>query len=118
MAKTNAKKYLSDERFARLEESLQQALEHVSGERNDLRTTVLPVPPMKKRKKNYVSDEEFAEITSALERTIEHARGERKDFRTTIWLKPTIDKQGNLQPRRAVMLNPQTPKSSEENTNE
>lgn len=44
-------KYLSDERFARLEGSLQQALEHARGERHDLRTTTLPAPPkpMKKR---------------------------------------------------------------------
>ncbi len=39
------KKALSQERFARLETSLQQALQHARGERRDLRTTVLPAPP-------------------------------------------------------------------------
>ncbi len=44
-------KFISDEEFAELKESLQQAIEHARGERHDLRTTVLPAPPkpMKKR---------------------------------------------------------------------
>src|SRR5262245_39836931 len=44
-------KYMSEERFADLEESLQQALQHARGERHDLRTTVRAAPPkpMKKR---------------------------------------------------------------------
>ena len=43
-------KYLSAERFARMEESFNEALQHVRGERQDLRTTILPAPlkPMKK----------------------------------------------------------------------
>ncbi|NOT61085.1 MAG: hypothetical protein HOP19_12775 [Acidobacteria bacterium] len=72
----------------------------------------------KTKAKKYVSDEEFARIELALEQVIQHARGERNDFRTTIWFRPTIDKYGNVQPRRAVMLNHQMPKRSEENTNE
>lgn len=39
------KKALSHDRFARLETSLQQALQHARSERHDLRTTVLPAPP-------------------------------------------------------------------------
>ena len=38
------KKTLRQERFARLETSLQQALQHARGERYDLRTAVLPAP--------------------------------------------------------------------------
>jgi putative transcriptional regulator len=44
------KKYMSDERFAELMESLQQAVEHARGERNDLRTTVWPAPPKPMKK--------------------------------------------------------------------
>ena len=43
-------KYMSEERFAELEESLQQALQHARGERHDLRTTVLPAPPKPMKK--------------------------------------------------------------------
>lgn len=48
------KKYLSDERFAELMESLQQAVEHARGERHDLRTTVLPAPPKPMKKSEIV----------------------------------------------------------------
>ena len=54
MSDKKSGKYLSDERFARLEESLQQMLEHVSGERDDVRTTVLPVPPKPMKDKEIV----------------------------------------------------------------
>jgi DNA-binding MurR/RpiR family transcriptional regulator len=37
-------KYMSDEDFSELQESLTQALQHARGERNDLRVTVLPKP--------------------------------------------------------------------------
>jgi putative transcriptional regulator len=45
------KQYMSDEDFAELMLSLEQALQHARGERHDLRTTVLPAPlrPMKKQ---------------------------------------------------------------------
>ena len=38
-------KYISDEEFSELKESLGQALQHARGERDDLRVTVLAVPP-------------------------------------------------------------------------
>lgn len=38
-------KYMSDEAFGELTESLHQALKHARGDRTDLRTTVLPAPP-------------------------------------------------------------------------
>lgn len=37
--------YMSDETFSELKESFEQVLQHVRGERNDLRKTVVPVPP-------------------------------------------------------------------------
>ncbi|MGH9845113.1 MAG: helix-turn-helix domain-containing protein [Blastocatellia bacterium] len=43
-------KYISDDEFAELKESLQQAIEHARGERHDLRTTVLPAPPKPMKK--------------------------------------------------------------------
>jgi len=39
------KAHMSDEVFLELIESLEEALQHARGERTDLRTTVLPVPP-------------------------------------------------------------------------
>ncbi|HWQ32554.1 MAG TPA: helix-turn-helix domain-containing protein [Blastocatellia bacterium] len=36
---------MKKERFARLQKSLEQALEHAEGRRHDLRTTVVPAPP-------------------------------------------------------------------------
>ncbi len=36
--------YMSDETFNELKESLEHILQHVRGERNDLRMTVLPAP--------------------------------------------------------------------------
>lgn len=47
-------KYMRDERFAELEESLQQALEHARGERHDLRTTVRIAPPKPMKKTDIV----------------------------------------------------------------
>src|SRR2546428_2657235 len=47
-------KYISDEEFAELKESLQQAIEHARGERHDLRTTVLPAPPKPMKKSEIV----------------------------------------------------------------
>jgi putative transcriptional regulator len=45
--KTGKKRYMSDENFALLQQSLTEVLEHVEGKRNDLRTTTvaLPAPP-------------------------------------------------------------------------
>jgi antitoxin component of MazEF toxin-antitoxin module len=41
-----SKKYMSEENFNLLVESLNQAIEYERGERNDLRVTVMPVPPL------------------------------------------------------------------------
>ncbi len=83
-------KYLSDERFAQLEESLNQALQHARGERNDLRTTVLPAAPrpMKKseivklRKQLNYSQAIFARALNVSVKTVqawEQGRREPKD---------------------------------------
>ena len=36
---------MSDEAFSELVESLEQAIQHARGERDDLRVTILPAPP-------------------------------------------------------------------------
>ena len=46
--------HMSDERFARLEESLSQAVQHAQGKRHDLRTTTLPAPPRPMKKHEIV----------------------------------------------------------------
>jgi len=38
-------KYMSDETFAELKESLEQVLQYTRGERDDLRVTIVPAPP-------------------------------------------------------------------------
>jgi putative transcriptional regulator len=48
------KKYMSDETFSELTESLTEALQHARGERSDLRTTTLPAPPPSLSKKQIV----------------------------------------------------------------
>jgi len=55
-----AKKYMSEEAFGELTESLNQALAHARGERSDLRTTVLPAPP------HPMSREEIVELRAGL----------------------------------------------------
>ena len=54
------KKYMSDEEFARLEESLNEALQHARGERHDLRKTVR-ARPVKKARINIMLDEDIIE---------------------------------------------------------
>lgn len=44
MKKSKSKKYMSEENFNLLVESLNQAIEYERGERNELRVTVLPAP--------------------------------------------------------------------------
>ena len=44
-AQPRAERYMSEDAFSELTESLNQALEHARGDRTDLRTTVLPAPP-------------------------------------------------------------------------
>ncbi len=60
------KKYLSDERFAELMESLQQAVEHARGERNDLRTTVWPAPPKPMKKREIIKLRQQLNLPQAL----------------------------------------------------
>lgn len=48
--------YTSDEEFAELKASFQQAIEHARGERHDLRTTVLPAPPKPMKKHEIVGE--------------------------------------------------------------
>ena len=48
------KKYMSDETFSELTESLTEALQHARGERSDLRTTTLPAPPPQLSKREIV----------------------------------------------------------------
>jgi len=59
-ASGRVKKYMSDETFSELTESLGQALAHARGERSDLRTTVLPAPP------HPMSREEIVELRAEL----------------------------------------------------
>lgn len=47
-------RHMNDARFARLEESLSQALQHAQGRRHDLRTTTLPAPPKPMKKDEIV----------------------------------------------------------------
>jgi putative transcriptional regulator len=49
------KKYMSDERFAELQGAMQEVLEHVRGERHDLRTTVLAAPPKPMKKQEIIA---------------------------------------------------------------
>jgi len=60
------KKYLSDDRFAELMESLQQAVEHARGERNDLRTTVIPAPPKPMKKREIIKLRQQLNLPQAL----------------------------------------------------
>lgn len=62
--KVKAKKeeHMSDETFGSIMESLGQALEHARGERHDLRTTRLELPPAPKP----LSADEIAEIRHRL----------------------------------------------------
>lgn len=79
MKKTGKTKGLSPERFARLEESLQQALEHARGERHDLRTTILPAPPkpmkrqeiIKLRQRLNYSQAVFARVLNVSVKTVQ-----------------------------------------------
>src|SRR5215210_4870924 len=48
------KKYMSDETFSELTESLNEALQHARGGRSDLRTTTLPTPPPQLSKREIV----------------------------------------------------------------
>ncbi|MFN7948392.1 MAG: BrnA antitoxin family protein [Blastocatellia bacterium] len=58
--KKRKRKYLSAEDFARLEESLNEALQHARGERHDLRKTVRE-RPVKKTRINICLDEDIIE---------------------------------------------------------
>lgn len=60
------KKDMSDERFAELEESLNQALQHARGERNDLRTTILPAPPRPMKKQEIIQLRQALNYSQAL----------------------------------------------------
>ncbi len=59
-------KCLSEERFARLEESLRQAAQHARGERHDLRTRVLPAPPKPMKKHEIVKLRQQLNLSQAL----------------------------------------------------
>jgi putative transcriptional regulator len=73
------KKYMSDEDFGELKESLAQALGHARGERHDLRTTVLPAPPRPMKKAEIVklrqslnySQAVFARVLNVSVRTVQ-----------------------------------------------
>jgi len=73
------KKYMSEEDFAELKLSLEQALQHASGERRDLRTTVLPAPPrpmkrheiVKLRQQLNLSQAVFAGVLNVSLRTVQ-----------------------------------------------
>src|SRR5581483_11261666 len=60
------KKYIGDEEFAELRLSVEQALQHARGERNDLRTTVLPVPPRPMKKQEIIKLRQALNYSQAL----------------------------------------------------
>jgi putative transcriptional regulator len=60
------KKYMSDEDFAELKLSLEQALQHASGERHDLRTTTLPAPPKPMKKQEIVKLRQQLNLSQAV----------------------------------------------------
>jgi putative transcriptional regulator len=60
------KKYMSDEDFAELKLSLEQALQHSRGERHDLRTTVLPAPPKPMKKEEIVKLRQQLNLSQAV----------------------------------------------------
>ncbi|MGH9754221.1 MAG: helix-turn-helix domain-containing protein [Blastocatellia bacterium] len=59
-------KYMSDERFAQLEESLQQVLQHARGEPHDLRATVRAAPPKPMKKQEIIKLREQLNLSQAL----------------------------------------------------
>jgi putative transcriptional regulator len=60
------KKYMSDEDFAELKLSPEQALQHARGERRDLRTTVLPAPPKPMKKHEIVKLRQQLNLSQAV----------------------------------------------------
>jgi putative transcriptional regulator len=60
------KKYMSDENFAELKLSLEQALQHAHGERHDLRTTALPAPPKPMKKQEIVKLRQQLNLSQAV----------------------------------------------------
>ena len=59
-------KYMSDERFAELEEALEQALQHARGERHDLRTTVRAAAPKPMNKQEIIKLREQLKLSQPL----------------------------------------------------
>src|SRR5262245_65749434 len=60
------KKYMSNEDFAELQLSLEQALQRARGERRDLRTTVLPAPPKPMKKQEIVKLRQQLNLSQAV----------------------------------------------------
>ncbi|MCI0391337.1 MAG: type II toxin-antitoxin system MqsA family antitoxin [Acidobacteria bacterium] len=60
------KKYMSGEDFAKLQLSLEQAIQHARGERHDLRTTVLPAPPKPMKKQEIVKLRQRLNLSQAV----------------------------------------------------
>lgn len=79
--KAKAKRYMSEAGFALLQQSFNEALEHIEGKRDDLRETemVLPAPPKPRskarilairRKLNY-SQKAFAQVLNVSPKTVQ-----------------------------------------------
>jgi putative transcriptional regulator len=60
------KKHMSDEDFAELQLSLEQALQHDYGKRRDFRTTVLPAPPKPMKKQEIVKLRQQLNLSQAV----------------------------------------------------
>jgi len=60
------KKYMSDEDFADLTLSLEQALQHARGERHDLRTTLRAAPPKPMKKQEIIKLRQQLNLSQAL----------------------------------------------------
>lgn len=74
-----ARRYMSDETFAELEESLEQAVAYTRGEREGFRVTRLPAPPpdrsrhqiVQLRKRLHLSQSMFARLLNVDVKTIQ-----------------------------------------------
>lgn len=96
---------MDTKKFDRLMESANQALEHATGKRSDLRTTVLPRPPrsldsreiVKLREKLHFSQAVFARHLNVSVKTIQSwEQGISKPSGATLKLLSIIDKRPNI----------------------
>jgi putative transcriptional regulator len=66
LAELGSLEYMSDALFSEFRQSLEQAVEHASGKRFDLRSTALPAPPKRMTKNEIVKLRERLNCSQAL----------------------------------------------------